>query len=178
MRKSSKIKLSTWFSRKVRQVRDGGFRRRTPDLLRLVSPASIPGFSISPWMRGAPHGGFSRLVLRISSRASFETGGRPGWPCGIFHVRNSRNPLRCQAIMVFDFASSDADRQSLQTLHSQAQKNRSAAVSCGCLLAECWSTPGSQHRQHSEHRRKELAKNAQLPTSRIIQGLREAQSAK
>jgi hypothetical protein len=38
----------------------------------LVSPMSMPSFSSSPWMRGAPHVGFSRLILRISSRTSVE----------------------------------------------------------------------------------------------------------
>ena len=29
---------------------------------------SMPSFSSSPWIRGAPHSGFSRRIRRISSR--------------------------------------------------------------------------------------------------------------
>jgi hypothetical protein len=49
----------------------------------LLDPAPQNGYyhvSSSPWMRGAPQSGFSRLILRISSRTSFGTAGRPGWP--------------------------------------------------------------------------------------------------
>ena len=31
-------------------------------------------------LRGAPHSGFSRHILRISCLISWDTGGRPGWP--------------------------------------------------------------------------------------------------
>src|SRR4029450_7718603 len=58
LKKSTDTKLWTWFSRKVRQVCDGGFRLRTRYLLTLVSPISIPSFSSSPSMRGAPQRGF------------------------------------------------------------------------------------------------------------------------
>src|SRR5258708_24457062 len=69
--------------------------RRTIYLLTLVSPTSIPSFSSSPWMRGAPQIGFSRLICRISSRISFDTGGRPVWPRRTVQDQNNRNPLRC-----------------------------------------------------------------------------------
>ena len=46
----------------------------------VVSPTSMPSFNNSPWMRGAPHSGFSRLIRRINSRTSCGTAGRPGRP--------------------------------------------------------------------------------------------------
>ena len=66
---------------------------------------------------------------------------RPGCPCRTFQVQNTRKPLRCQAITVPGLTITNADCQSLQSRHSQAQKNRSAAVSFGRFLAERWSTP-------------------------------------
>ena len=110
-------------------------------LLTLVSPTSIPSLSSSPWIRGAPHIGFSRLSRRIKSRTSIGTAGRPGCPRRIFQVQNSRKPLRCQAITVSGFTITRADRQSAQTPDSQAQRNRSAAVNLGRFSAERWSTP-------------------------------------
>jgi hypothetical protein len=56
----------------------GGIRRRTIYLLTLVSPMSMPSVSSSPWLRGAPQSGFSRLMRRIRSRMSRE---RVGLSC-------------------------------------------------------------------------------------------------
>ncbi|MCC6394781.1 MAG: hypothetical protein IT167_29575 [Bryobacterales bacterium] len=50
---------------------DCGLGGRTMYLLTLDSPISIPSFINSPWTRGAPRSGFSRLILRIRSRTSF-----------------------------------------------------------------------------------------------------------
>ena len=54
-----------------------GLRRRTMYLLTLVSPISRPSLRSSPWTRGAPQSGSSRLIFLNSSRISFDTGGRP-----------------------------------------------------------------------------------------------------
>src|SRR5216684_3515247 len=91
-------------------------------LATLVSLISMPSFSNSPWMWGAPHGGFSRLILRIRSRTSPETAGRPTLPCRIFQVQKRRNPLRCQAIAVAGLTMSSAERQSHQTRERKTQK--------------------------------------------------------
>lgn len=40
-------------------------------------PTSIPSFSSSPWMRGAPHSYSARLISRIRRRISSGTFGRP-----------------------------------------------------------------------------------------------------
>src|SRR5215831_15141772 len=97
----------------------------------LVSPMSMPSLSNSPWMRGAPQSGLSRLILRISCRISLDTGGRPGWPRRIFQVQNNRKPLRCQPMTVSGLTMTNEDRQSLQASHNQAQKSRSADVTLG-----------------------------------------------
>ena len=46
-------------------VCEGGVWRRPVYLATLVSPISMPSLSNSPWIRGAPHNGFSRLKRRI-----------------------------------------------------------------------------------------------------------------
>src|SRR6202035_5692124 len=105
-------------------------------LATLVSLISMPSFSNSPWMWGEPHSGFSRLILRIRSRTSRETAGRPTRPWRIFQVQKRRNPLRCQAIAVVGLTISSAERQSHQTRERKTQNRRSAAVSFGRFLAE------------------------------------------
>jgi hypothetical protein len=79
------------------QVCDGGLRQRTMYLLTLLSAILMPSLSNSPWMRGAPQLGFSRHILRIRSRISRETTGRPGRPRWTFQVQNRLKPARCQA---------------------------------------------------------------------------------
>jgi hypothetical protein len=53
---------SAWLRRNVRQVCDGGPRRRIMYLETVDSAISNPSLSSSPWMRGAPHNGFSLLI--------------------------------------------------------------------------------------------------------------------
>ena len=60
-------------------VCDGGPLCRIMYLETVNSAISNPSFSSSPWMRGAPHKGFSLLIRWMSSRSSRLTGGRP-WP--------------------------------------------------------------------------------------------------
>ena len=117
----------TWFSGKVLHVCEGGFRRRIRYLLTLVSPTSMPSLRSSPWMRGAPQSGFSRLIFRISSRISLDTGGRPGWPRRTFQVQNSRDPL--QSRTPFGPGST-----------KPTHKNRSNRFSFGFFTERC-STP-------------------------------------
>src|SRR5260370_23935761 len=103
VKKSIDTVVFTWFSRKVRHVCEGGFRRRTMYLLTLVSPISMPSFRSSPWMRGAPQIGFSRLILRISLRISFDTGGAPALAAATFPRPKQRKPLPAPAADVFVF---------------------------------------------------------------------------
>lgn len=88
-------------------------------------------------MRGAPQSGFSRLIVRISSRMSFGTAGRPRWPRRIFPAQNRRKPFRCQPITVAGWTRKTLDRQSFQTSHNQAHRNRSAGVSFGRFTERC-----------------------------------------
>ena len=100
-----------------------------------------PG-ATSPWIRGAPHSGFSRLIKRISSvfkgdwRSSRLAAAHLPGP-------DHPEPLRCQAITVSGFTMTRADRQPVQNGDNRAQRNRSAAVSFGrfterCKTLSCW----------------------------------------
>ncbi len=71
---------SAWLRRNVRHVCDGGPRRRIMYLETVDSAISNPSLSSSPWMRGAPHNGFSLLIRWMSSRSSRPILGLPGRP--------------------------------------------------------------------------------------------------
>ena len=72
---------------------------------------------MNPWRAQS---GFSRLILRISSRTSSGTFGRPGFPCRTFQVQNHRKPLLCHAITVSGLTITRAVRQLLHTSDSHA----------------------------------------------------------
>ena len=137
VKKSTDTKLFTWLSRNVLHVCDGGLLRRTMYLLTLVSPISIPSFSSSPWIFGAPQIGFWRLIVRISSCTSFGIVPRPGFPRRIFQVQNKPNPLRCQPITVDAFTINAPDFQSCQVPASHTHRSRSAVVSLGRFTERC-----------------------------------------
>jgi hypothetical protein len=61
---------SAWLRRKALQPWDGGRLRRAMYLATLVCPISMPSLRSSPWIRGAPHSGFARLISRINRRIS------------------------------------------------------------------------------------------------------------
>ena len=52
-----------------------------PYLATLDCATSTPSLSSSPWMRGAPHSGFSTLIRRINSRSSGSIRGCPPRRC-------------------------------------------------------------------------------------------------
>jgi len=62
---------------KVFQPCDGGPRRRTMYLATVDWAISMPSLSNSPWIRGAPHSGFSRLIRRTRLQTSADRAGRP-----------------------------------------------------------------------------------------------------
>src|ERR1039458_1979908 len=73
MRKSTDTMLLRGLRRKVFQSWEGGRRTRGIMYLATVRWAMAkPSFSSSPWLRGAPHNGLARLMLRIKSMVSGE----------------------------------------------------------------------------------------------------------
>jgi hypothetical protein len=121
--------VSTQNSRESRLLREVN----KLDLIRRMS-------QVNP-LSGAPQPGFSRHILRIRSRTSRETSGRPGLPRRTFQVQNNRKPARCQAMTVSGWTMASAERQSLQTRDSQTHNRRSPGVNFGRVLADLRSTP-------------------------------------
>src|SRR5882762_7076221 len=72
---------------------------------------SIPSFSGSPWMRGAPNRGFAPDMRRISVRTCGESDDRP--ICRrLFQLQNEWNARRCQATTVSGLTITTAGRAS------------------------------------------------------------------
>jgi hypothetical protein len=64
-------------ARNVRQVWDGGMRRVGISRETVRSATSMPSFSSSPWILGAPHKGFIAAILLTRATISALIGGRP-----------------------------------------------------------------------------------------------------
>src|ERR1022692_3828957 len=124
---------SAWLRRNVRQVCDGGPRRRIMYLETVDSAIWKPSFSNSPWMRRAPHSGFSVLIRRMSSRTSRTTRGRPGRPRD-FQRQYVRNPARCQRRIVAGWTTRDKPSRLGQSQVIHTNNARSLPRSCrlGC----------------------------------------------
>jgi hypothetical protein len=80
-----------WLRRKGRHPWEGGPHRLTIHFATLDWATSNPSLSSSPWMRGAPHGGLSTLIRRISARRSGERH---------FQRQYRRKPARCHRTRV------------------------------------------------------------------------------
>jgi hypothetical protein len=113
-------------SRFVHQLADGKVcQQKTMYLATVACDSSNPSFNSSPWMRGAPHRGLAKLILRIRAMTSRDTEGLPSGG-RLFHLQYSRNPCRCQAITVSGLTIARANRQLLQKRESQTHSSRSA----------------------------------------------------
>src|ERR1019366_2671652 len=78
-------------------------------------------------MRVAPQVGFSRHILRIRSRTSRATTGRPDLPC--------------RTTTVSGLTMTNVEHQSCQMRDRQTQKRRSGEFNVGRFGADLWSTP-------------------------------------
>src|SRR6266581_6157296 len=77
VKKSNAIRSGAWFFKNVRHACDGGLRGRTMYFETVACETVRPSFSNSPWILGASHSGFARLICRIRSRRSLPIAGRP-----------------------------------------------------------------------------------------------------
>src|SRR5262245_45101586 len=126
---------SAWLRRDVRQVCDGGPRRRIMYLETVDSAISNPSLSSSPWMRGAPHNEFSVLIRRMSSRISGLTLGLLGCATGLPGM-SAMPPIapelmrwgevtRC-ANNILNFPTADRDKRRARADHWRASMTRHA----------------------------------------------------
>src|SRR5882724_806774 len=102
-----------------------------------ASETFIPSLRSSLWILGAPHNTLSRLMVRISSRVSFGTHGRPAFPCRTFHVQYQRKPRRCQSMTVSGLTITSEDLHRHQERDNQTHKRRSADFSLGFGIFRC-----------------------------------------
>ena len=75
--------------------------------------------------------------MRINSRTSVGTAGRPSLPRRIFQLQNKPKPLRCQPTTVAAFMMNAPHCQPFQMQQSYAHKTRSAGVSFGRFTERC-----------------------------------------
>ena len=123
-----------WLLIKVFQLCDGGFR-----LFRLMIPdtdrsdISIPSFSNSPWIRGAPHIGLDEDNFSTRDFTSASNLGRPGLAPPDFWRQYNLNARLCQRITVAGCTITNESRQLGQTLDNTFQNTRSRSFNCGLL---------------------------------------------
>ena len=130
-KKSIDARSFAWFRRNVRQVCDGGPWNRARYLDTVASETSMPSFRSSPWIRGAPHSGFSRLMRLMRARTSPGIDGRPPLRRRDVHVQYSRKPFRCQPMTVSGFTITSISRQFGKIRDRSTQSRRSDGRSDG-----------------------------------------------
>jgi hypothetical protein len=124
MNRSAAAMASLWFSMKVFQVWPRGLGCRQRQLLTVDWASSDPSFKSSPWIRGAPHSGFSTAIRRIRLRSSLSTGGRPPTEPD-FQRQKARNPSRCRRTKVSGFTIKMASATPGTIRDSQPRMTRS-----------------------------------------------------
>ena len=102
-KKSIAAIASRWLRRKASQRFAGsgflGARFIQREIVR--SETSKPSLRSSPWIRGAPHVGFSRTMRKINPRTSFGVCLLPfGFLTFEISLQYSRKPVRCQRTTV------------------------------------------------------------------------------
>jgi hypothetical protein len=125
---------SRWFRRKASQRRTGSGLRvaRFTQRETVRSEMSKPSLSSSPWMRGAPHVGFSATMRKISSRTSELIGFRPtACRAREIQLQYNRKPVRCQRTTVSGVTRINDLFQPDQTLRSTSQNNLSTELNRG-----------------------------------------------
>src|ERR1019366_8371435 len=96
------------------------------------SEMSKPSLSSSPWMRGAPHVGFSATMRKISSRTSLLIGFLPtAFRAREIQLQYSRKPARCQRTTVSGVTRINDLFQPAQTLRRTTQNSLSTELSRG-----------------------------------------------
>jgi hypothetical protein len=126
---------AVWFFKNARHVGEAGFCDRTMYFSTVDFESSIPTFLSSPRIRGEPYNGFALDIVRIRSRTSLATQGRPGsLPLRLNPAQCFRKRRRCQAPTVSGWTKKTTSRQPDQILASQTQRSRSAGIKRGRRL--------------------------------------------
>src|SRR4029077_15142778 len=113
-----------WFRMKVVQLWENGRAPFTIYLATVDWAISIPSFSNSPWMRGAPHSGLARLISRTSLLISAGSLGRPPRERDL-HRQYSRKPSRCHRTTVAGLTIAMAVSTEGNSAYSHTKTSRS-----------------------------------------------------
>jgi len=123
---------SRWFRKNVSHRWAGSGVRGTRRIHRETDGSEIskPSLSSSPWMRGAPHVGFSAAMRKIKARISLLTGFRPPGLCTPEMSRQyRRNPARCHPTTVLGVTRISGVFQPAQSVRNTIQNNLCRALS-------------------------------------------------
>ena len=132
-KKSREMISKAWFFKNVfqrcRAVREGflGMYRCI-----VASEISIPSFSISPWIRGAPQRGFSFAICLIRLICACGIAGLPSADL-LFHLQYSLKPCRCHRTTVSGLTISSVVFQELKRLVRMPKKNLSEGRNRGLV---------------------------------------------
>src|SRR6516162_719825 len=121
-------------------------------------------------MRGAPHSGLSRLIVRIKSRLSAGTAGRPTRRRDL-QRQDRRKPLRCQRTSVAGLKTTAASSKEGNSRYSQTKIKRSAERSLSLAGADRCSTTSCWRRNAISASR--AACDLNTPTSKSAEQLQE-----
>jgi hypothetical protein len=126
---------SRWLARKVfHSCIPSGWRGVLCIQRRTVrSEISKPSIFSSPWMRGAPHVGFSATIRKMSSRISLLVAHLPTLTLGReIHFQYSVNPARCQRATVSGCTRINAFRHPDQMGRSVSREIGGYLQNLGC----------------------------------------------
>src|SRR5260370_11056859 len=119
---------SAWLRRNVRHVCDGGPRCLITYLETVDSATLKPSLRSSPWMRGAPHNGFSLFICRMRSRNSRSIFGRPD-RCPDFQRQKALHPERFHRRTASGFTTRDTSSSFCQSHVNPTNNTRSLPCS-------------------------------------------------
>ena len=111
----------------------------TDTTLSVRSATAIPSFCNSPWIRGAPHGGFAAAKRETRALIAALTGGRPprGPPESL--VQCARKRRRCYRSTVSGVTITRVSLHSVHRRDNQAQKSRSLRCNLGRLAIRLYT---------------------------------------
>ena len=155
---------SRWLRRNSSQRRagSGSWVARFTQRETVRSEMSKPSLSSSPWMRGAPHLGFSATMRKISSRISLLIGFLPtAFRAREIQRQYSRNPARCHRTTVSGVTRINGRFQPDQTFRKTTQNSRSTELSRGrgrlaCRASSCCRRARFSRRSASRERKTEM----------------------
>lgn len=170
VKKSIAAMASRWLRRKASQRLAGlgsrGARRIQREMDR--SETSKPSIKSSPWMRGAPHVGFSATIRKINSRTSFDVCRLPTCFLALEISRQyKRKPARCHRTTVSSVTTMSDCFHPDQNLRTKTQKNLSIIPSCGLVRFRFKTASCCRRTRFSSNRLRRVRKRRRVDAKMI-----------